>query len=440
MARWMFTRLCLLMVAGTLAGWVASPALAGWKLNSTSRASVAYNQGIAFDQAQGNFFFDGVSSTSNSALYRTNSRLSRTASNTAVIPTNPQANPQGYNHAGDLSFDSQNVSITDTGKARVLLPLECYYANLTPSNTCGSGAFGVVDPSTLTFLYYVKLWTPQIQKAMWDEITPDGHWIFTSSGTHLLAYDAAEINKQRADYQLQGVWGGLGGKDLGAVLPTSNISGAAFYVMLGVPRLFLALNQGTQFQVISYGIGTASDGTPVLLSSAPTTEITLAKSSSNTEAEGLAITGMFNGSYPLGGLLHWQILPSVKLSSRILNYVPDSGGSSGPSLAQCVVPKLKGHPLKQAKKLLAAAHCRLGKVSAKHASRSRRGKVIAQHPGPGTRLAARSLISVVVGLARPPTPKQPTPESNLGHGRTPSPGSCASRTCHQLDALLGASH
>ena len=323
MARSIFVRLGLLTVVGVLAGSLAAPALAGWKLNSTSRATVAYNEGITFDQARGNFFFDGVSSTSNSAVYRTNSSLAQTASNAAVIPMNQQANPQGYNHAGDLSFDPRNVSITDTGKARVLVPLECYYPNHTTSNTCGSGAFGVIDPTTLTFHYYVKLWTPQIQKAMWDEITSDGHWIFTSSGTHLLAYNATDVNKQRADYQLQGVWGGLGGKDLGAVLPTSNVSGAAFYVVSGVPRLFLAVNRGTYFQVISYGIGTASDATPVLLNNTPTSEVTLAKSSSNNESQGLAITGLFNGSYPLGSVLHWQMLPSVKLYTRILNYTPN---------------------------------------------------------------------------------------------------------------------
>ena len=74
----MFARLGLLMGVGVLAGWLGTPALADWKLNSTSRASTAYNQGITFDQAHGNFFFDGVSSTSNSALYRTSSTLSRT--------------------------------------------------------------------------------------------------------------------------------------------------------------------------------------------------------------------------------------------------------------------------------------------------------------------------------------------------------------------------
>jgi hypothetical protein len=307
------------LLAVVLMGWQAAPAFAGWKLNSTSTTSVAYNQGIAFDQALGNFFFAGVDSTTNSALYRTDSRLSLQADNTAVIaPTK-----QGYNHVGDLSFDATNVSSTDTGKPRVLLPLECYYPS-SGGNTCGSGAFGVVDPSSLAFLYYVRLWTGQIQKAMWDEISPDGRWIWTSSGTHLLAYNAADVNKTTADNQLSGVWGGIGGKDLGAVLPTANVTGATFYTdsVSGVARLLLALNQGTYFQVISYGVGTAADGSPVLLSAIPNTEVTVTQSSSNNESEGLATTGAFNGSYPLGGVIHWQILPSIKLYSRILNYLP----------------------------------------------------------------------------------------------------------------------
>ena len=315
----MFVRLVLLAVVGVLVGWAAAPASAGWTLSSTRTASVAYNQGITFDPALGNFFFVGVDSTSNSALYRTNSGLSLQAANTAVIPPTKQ----GYNHVGDPSFDAKNLSSTDPGKPRVLLPLECYYPN-SGGNTCGSGAFGVVDPSTLAFVYYVRLWTGQIQKAMWDEISPDGRWIWTSSGTHLLAYNAANVNKTTADNQLAGVWGGISAKDLGAVLPTGSVTGGAFYTdpVSGVPRLLLALNRGTSFQVVSYGFGTASDGSPVLLSATPSTELTVAQSSSNHEPEGLATTGLVNGSYPLSGVLHWQMLPSLKLYSRILSYMP----------------------------------------------------------------------------------------------------------------------
>ncbi len=392
MTRLMVVRLGVIMVvAAGLAGWLVAPALAaGWSLQSTSRASIAYNQGITFDPAQGNFFFDGIRSTTNSGVYRTNSRLSQTAANLAVIPTSSQANPQGYNHAGDLSFDPV--------QRRLLLPLECYYPSNNPSNTCGSGAFGVVDPISLTFLYYVKLWTPQIQKAMWDEITPDGRWILTSSGTHLLAYNAADVNKQRADYQLQGIWGGLGGKDLGAVLPTSEVAGGAFYVVSGQLRLLLSLNRGTTFQVVSYGIGAAPDGSPVVLSSTPTLEVTVSRSSSNNEPEGLAVTGLVNGAYPLGGALHWLMLPSVTVYSRILNYVPSSGLSSGASRTTgCVVPKLRNRTLTTARRLLLAAHCRLGKVTSRHGARSQRGRVVAQKPGPGAHLRAGARVSLVIG-------------------------------------------
>lgn len=320
MGRRMFARLGLLAVVGVLMGWQAAPAFASWSLTSTRTASVAYNEGVAFDPALGNFFFAGVDSPTNSGLYRTTAGLSLQAANTAVIPPTKQ----GYNHVGDLSFDATNVSSTDPGKPRVLLPLECYYPN-SGGNTCGSGAIGVVDPGTLAFLYYVRLWTGQIQKAMWDEISPDGRWIWTSSGTHLLAYNAAEVNQTTADNQLAGVWGGISGKDLGAVLPTGSVTGGAFYTdpVSGVPRLLLSLDRGTYFQVVSYGVGTASDGSPILLSPTPSTELTVTQSSSNDEPEGLATTGFFNGSYPLGGVLHWQMLPSIKLYSRILNYTPN---------------------------------------------------------------------------------------------------------------------
>lgn len=387
MVRWIPARLGPLMIVGVLAGWLAAPALADWKLSSTSTASVAYNQGVTFDGA-GSFYFDGVSSTSNSAIYRTTSSLSRTGSNPAVIP----ATKEGYNHAGDLSFDPT--------QGRILLPLECYYPSSNPSNTCGSGAFGVVDPKTLAFLYYVRLWTPQIQKAMWDEITPDGRWIWTSSGTHLLAYNAANVNQQTADNQRAGVWGGLGGTDLGSVLPTSNVTGAAFYT----GRLFLSLDRGTYFQVVSYGVGSASDGSPTLLSATPTVEITVTKSSSNSESEGLTATAAVNGSYPLGGLLHWQMLPSIKLYSRILNYSVTAPASGSPTAGfvgtRCVVPKLNNRTLRTAKTLLRAAHCRVGNVATQHASRARHARVVAQKPKPGTIRPARARVTLVLGRRR----------------------------------------
>ena len=309
-----FVALFIPLTITVIASWGAAPALAGWRANTTTTASIAYNQGITFDQALGNFFFDGVSSTTNSGLFRTDSRLGQTAANTAVIPTTKE----GYNHAGDLSFDSV--------RRRVLLPLECYFPT-SGGNTCGTEAIGVADPLTLRFLYYVNLDPAQIKKAMWAEISLDGRWIWTSSGTHLLVYSAAEVNRNTADRQRAGTIGGIVGKDLGAVLPTSGVTGATFYqdALTRVPRLLLALNRGTYSEVVSYDTGSARDGSPTLLSPTPRSEITVAQSSSNNESEGLAATGATTAVKPLGGELHWQMLPVITPSSvysRILSSLP----------------------------------------------------------------------------------------------------------------------
>jgi hypothetical protein len=173
------------VVAASLS-WGAAAALAKWRPAGIATTSIAYNQGVAFDAVRREFFIDGVSSPTNSGVYRTNAQLGQEAENRAVIPHTSE----GYNHAGDPSFDPV--------KRRILLPLECYYP-ARGGNTCGLGAFGVVDPSTLRFRYYVNLAAGQIKKALWDEIDPDGRCIWTSSGTHLLAYRAADITAHVRD-------------------------------------------------------------------------------------------------------------------------------------------------------------------------------------------------------------------------------------------------
>ena len=55
----------------------------------------------------------------------------------------------------------------------VLLPMECYDPG-GGGNSCGNGAFGVADPATLAWRYYVKLDPAEIPKAMWAETSPDG--------------------------------------------------------------------------------------------------------------------------------------------------------------------------------------------------------------------------------------------------------------------------
>jgi hypothetical protein len=105
MLRIMSARLGPIILVEALTGLLASPALA-WRLASTSTASIAYNQGIGFDQGAANSLFTGTLSIANTGLYRANARLSQAAANSAVIP----ANKPGYNHARDLTFDPKNVS------------------------------------------------------------------------------------------------------------------------------------------------------------------------------------------------------------------------------------------------------------------------------------------------------------------------------------------
>ncbi|MFL5922111.1 MAG: InlB B-repeat-containing protein [Gaiellaceae bacterium] len=65
--------------------------------------------------------------------------------------------------------------------------------------------------------------------------------------------------------------------------------------------------------------------------------------------------------------------------------------------AKCVVPKLRGLTLKKAKARIKRAHCTVGKVRRKASRASKKGKVLAQKPRPGKRLAPGAKVNVTVG-------------------------------------------
>lgn len=67
--------------------------------------------------------------------------------------------------------------------------------------------------------------------------------------------------------------------------------------------------------------------------------------------------------------------------------------------ARCVVPALRGKTLARARALLAARHCRLGRVGRSY-SRVRRGRVVAQAKRPGARLPRGTKVGVVVSRGR----------------------------------------
>jgi uncharacterized repeat protein (TIGR01451 family) len=65
--------------------------------------------------------------------------------------------------------------------------------------------------------------------------------------------------------------------------------------------------------------------------------------------------------------------------------------------AKCVVPKLVGLTLKKAKARIKRAQCTVGKVTRKASAKRKRGKVLAQKPKPGRRLAPAAKVSLTVG-------------------------------------------
>lgn len=163
----------------------------------------------------------------------------------------------------------------------MLLPLECYDDRL--GNTCGTGAFGVVDPTTLDWRYYVKLDPADIAKAMWVEVAPGGRLAWTSSGEDLLAYRLADVRPGRAAPAAPTI---RPVRRLRGAVPPSGVTGAAFWR----GRLLLAGQDGAVFQVWSVDVRTGHRRLEL--------ERTI-----NGESEGLDVTPA------LGGLLHWGVMP-----------------------------------------------------------------------------------------------------------------------------------
>jgi subtilisin family serine protease len=71
-----------------------------------------------------------------------------------------------------------------------------------------------------------------------------------------------------------------------------------------------------------------------------------------------------------------------------------------PAAARCVVPKVKGKTIAQARRLLASKRCALGRVTRAYSAKVKRGKIVKQSRRPGVRLARGARINVVVSRGR----------------------------------------
>jgi hypothetical protein len=277
--------LVVVLACALVAAFGSSPATARdpgrWVDTSVARFVPSYNQGITIDPSR-NIFFDGTLLTFN-GLFRTDANLKQQAGVSPVIPADVTAR-DGYNHIGDLTWDPGEGG-------RLLLPLECF----TPGgpnggNTCGTGAFGVADPATLQWRYYVKLDPADIPKAMWAETSPDGKLVWTSAGSDLIAYSSADINAAAAAPNgplLKPV------ARLAGAVPPHGITGATFYN----GRLFLASNVDNRMLQI-WSVDTATGQRRLEI-----------ERGYRGEPEGLAT---FTG---LGGILHAMILPAFGVAN-----------------------------------------------------------------------------------------------------------------------------
>jgi hypothetical protein len=184
-----------------------------WLLTGVSSMPNNYWQGLTSDPSDSQLFFIGPSQ----GLWQTTPDLVQTAGVDREIPSSLKQSV-GYNHIGDPTW-------LDGEGGRVVLPMECYNPAQDPSNTCGMGAFGIADPSTLAFRYYVQLDPAFIPKAMWAETSPNGKLIWTSSGDDLIAYRASQVTQANAapsGPQLKPV------KTLPNAVPPTGVTGAVF--------------------------------------------------------------------------------------------------------------------------------------------------------------------------------------------------------------------
>jgi hypothetical protein len=227
-----------LVLAALLAAAPARAADPGrWKLTGTTSLPIVYYQGVTVDPAR-NLFFDGVFV----GLYRTDPTFHETGRTDDVIPPDVHAS-EGYNHVGDIAWDRAEGG-------RILLPLECYVpGGPNGGNPCLTGSIGVADPGTLQWRYYVKLDPAEIRKAMWNEVSPDGTLLWTSSGDDLLAYRTADItlaNTAPEHAPIHSV------RRLDGAVPPTGITGATFVD----GRMLVASQDGETFRVYSIDLAT----------------------------------------------------------------------------------------------------------------------------------------------------------------------------------------
>jgi uncharacterized repeat protein (TIGR01451 family) len=96
----------------------------------------------------------------------------------------------------------------------------------------------------------------------------------------------------------------------------------------------------------------------------------------------------------------------LNLSLSVASPSPDPSSSNNTAVAKttvrapCIVPNVRGRLLPSAKRALARAHCRTGKVTRRYSSKVKKGRVISQEEPAGTRLDPGTRVDLVVSRGR----------------------------------------
>ena len=70
--------------------------------------------------------------------------------------------------------------------------------------------------------------------------------------------------------------------------------------------------------------------------------------------------------------------------------------AAAPAAQRCIVPRLRGKTLAQARRAITTARCRLGTTSSRYDPRLRRGLVLSQRPAARARVAAGTRVALVL--------------------------------------------
>ncbi len=111
-----------------------------------------------------------------------------------------------------------------------------------------------------------------------------------------------------------------------------------------------------------------------------------------TRAGTVSVPELF--TFEAGGGPTFPVIPPVVIPDIPPVVIPDL---TFPEEVECHVPKLKGKTLKQAKPLLTAAHCALGRVTKRRGVKAKRARVVSELPPPGAHAPENAGVQVRLG-------------------------------------------